>query len=78
MHWPRANTSSLRSVPSANRPHILVSGFIRDYIGKDASASLGGVYEHSNAAHHLLAMKRVGALHGGLPLAVDEQAVPPS
>ncbi|KAJ7668660.1 delta 9-fatty acid desaturase protein [Mycena polygramma] len=53
--------------------------WIVKYIGKDAtSAFFGGVYEHSNAAHNLLAMKRVGVLHGGLPLAVDEQAVPPS
>ncbi|RPD74608.1 hypothetical protein L226DRAFT_78784 [Lentinus tigrinus ALCF2SS1-7] len=35
--------------------------------GKDATAAFcGGVYEHSNAAHNLLAMMRVGVLHGGV------------
>jgi hypothetical protein len=34
-------------------------------IGKDAmTAFFGGVYNHSNAAHNLLAMKHVGVLHG--------------
>lgn len=48
-------------------------------IGKDAStAFFGGVYDHSNAAHNLLAMKRVGALHGGAPHGLEEKMVPPS
>lgn len=68
-------------------------------IGKDAStAFFGGVYEHSNAAHNvsairvylplkavltalgpkLLSMMRVGVLHGGMPQALEEKAVPPS
>ncbi|KAI0750674.1 fatty acid desaturase-domain-containing protein [Daedaleopsis nitida] len=35
--------------------------------GKDATAAFcGGVYEHSNAAHNLLAMMRVGVLLGGV------------
>jgi len=40
--------------------------FLTRYIGKDATtAFFGGVYDHSNAAHNLLAMKRVGVLDGG-------------
>ncbi|KAJ7637044.1 delta 9-fatty acid desaturase protein [Roridomyces roridus] len=53
--------------------------WIVKYIGKDATtAFFGGVYDHSNAAHNLLAMKRVGVLHNGIPLAVDDKAIPPS
>ncbi|KAJ7233751.1 delta 9-fatty acid desaturase protein [Mycena rebaudengoi] len=53
--------------------------WIIKYIGKDATtAFFGGIYDHSNAAHNLLAMKRVGVLHGGIPLAVDDRAIPPS
>jgi stearoyl-CoA desaturase (delta-9 desaturase) len=54
--------------------------FIRNYIGKDATtAFFGGVYDHSNAAHNLLAMKRVGVLHGGSPHGTDDKrAIPPS
>ncbi|KAH8830084.1 delta 9-fatty acid desaturase [Flagelloscypha sp. PMI_526] len=55
---------------------------IKKYIGKDATtAFFGGVYDHSNAAHNLLAMKRVGVLHGGYQLANPEGALgyaPPS
>ncbi|KAE9406206.1 delta 9-fatty acid desaturase, partial [Gymnopus androsaceus JB14] len=56
------------------------ANFIRSYIGKDATtAFFGGVYEHSNAAHNLLAMKRVGVLHGGIPHGLDEKRfIPPS
>ncbi|EPQ31706.1 uncharacterized protein PFL1_01039 [Pseudozyma flocculosa PF-1] len=44
-------------------------------IGKDATtAFLGGVYDHSNAAHNLLSMMRVGVLDGGYQLAKDELA----
>ncbi|KAJ1301935.1 hypothetical protein OPQ81_000774 [Rhizoctonia solani] len=47
-------------------------------IGKDATTAFwGGVYEHSNAAHNLLAMMRVGVLRGGLEIE-SEKAVPPS
>lgn len=47
-------------------------------IGKDATtAFFGGIYEHSNAAHNLLAMMRVGILHGGLELE-SGRAIPPS
>uniref|UniRef100_A0A0W0F6L9 stearoyl-CoA 9-desaturase n=1 Tax=Moniliophthora roreri TaxID=221103 RepID=A0A0W0F6L9_MONRR len=53
--------------------HLLVK-----YIGKDATtAFFGGVYGHSNAAHNLLAMKRVGILYGGHPHALDDKTVPP-
>ncbi|KAJ3505853.1 hypothetical protein NLJ89_g7193 [Agrocybe chaxingu] len=55
-------------------PHLLVK-----MIGKDATtAFFGGVYDHSNAAHNLLAMKRVGVLHGGMPHGLDDKVVPPS
>jgi len=48
-------------------------------IGRDATtAFFGGVYDHSNAAHNLLAMKRVAALRGGQPHGSEERAVPPS
>ncbi|KAG8768620.1 hypothetical protein FRC16_006971, partial [Serendipita sp. 398] len=51
---------------------------IRKNIGKDATtAFFGGVYDHSNAAHNLLAMMRVGVLRGGLELE-SEKAIPPS
>jgi len=47
-------------------------------IGRDATTAFhGGVYDHSNAAHNLLAMMRVGVLHGGLEQE-SEKAVPPS
>ncbi|KAK1227712.1 stearoyl-CoA 9-desaturase [Marasmius sp. AFHP31] len=80
---------------AANRPLVLIAGFIHDlsdfvqehpggahlinkYIGKDATtAFFGGVYDHSNAAHNLLAMKRVGILNGGHPHALDDKTVPP-
>ncbi|KAF9009129.1 delta 9-fatty acid desaturase protein [Hymenopellis radicata] len=53
---------------------------ITRFIGKDATtAFFGGVYDHSNAAHNLLAMKRVGVLHGGHPHILDiAKRVPPS
>ncbi|KAF5339629.1 hypothetical protein D9611_011512 [Ephemerocybe angulata] len=55
------------------------SHLIIKFIGKDATtAFFGGVYDHSNAAHNLLAMKRVGVLHGGMPHGLDEKVVPPS
>ncbi|TDL24626.1 delta 9-fatty acid desaturase protein [Rickenella mellea] len=48
-------------------------------IGRDATtAFFGGVYDHSNAAHNLLAMMRVGVLRGGVPHANEERAIPPS
>jgi len=49
------------------------------YIGRDATtAFFGGVYDHSNAAHNLLSMKRVGVLHGGAPHGLEDKAIPPS
>ncbi|GJE84774.1 delta 9-fatty acid desaturase protein [Phanerochaete sordida] len=50
---------------------------LETHVGRDATtAFFGGVYDHSNAAHNLLATMRVGALHGGLEQ-VSEQAIPP-
>jgi stearoyl-CoA desaturase (delta-9 desaturase) len=53
---------------------------IKKNLGKDGTtAFFGGVYDHSNAAHNLLAMMRVGVLHGGLELESEkEKATPPS
>ncbi|KAL1734718.1 hypothetical protein EV714DRAFT_244637 [Schizophyllum commune] len=55
---------------------------IRKFIGRDAStAFFGGVYDHSHAAHNLLAMKRVGILEGGVQIVNDiekERRIPPS
>ncbi|KAH9974014.1 delta9-fatty acid desaturase [Lactifluus volemus] len=54
--------------------HLLVKN-----IGKDAStAFFGGVYDHSNAAHNLLSMMRVGILQGGAPHGLEDKAIPPS
>ena len=81
---------------SAERPLVLISGFIHDVsnfmdehpggkhliakmIGKDATtAFFGGVYDHSNAAHNLLSMKRVGILDGGHPHGLDDKSIPPA
>ncbi|KAE8232346.1 hypothetical protein CF326_g2629 [Tilletia indica] len=42
-------------------------------IGKDATTAFnGGIYDHSNAAHNLLSMMRVGVLDGGYQLAKDQ------
>ncbi|KNZ46646.1 uncharacterized protein VP01_709g4 [Puccinia sorghi] len=60
-----------------NGRDLLVSGgFIHDVshfwaliktrLGEDATTAFhGGIYEHSNAAHNLLAMLRVGVIEGG-------------
>ncbi|KIY48405.1 hypothetical protein FISHEDRAFT_65714 [Fistulina hepatica ATCC 64428] len=54
--------------------HLLVR-----FIGKEATtAFFGGVYDHSNAAHNLLAMKRVGVLSGGHPHVYDDKMIPPA
>ncbi|KIK57455.1 hypothetical protein GYMLUDRAFT_46345 [Collybiopsis luxurians FD-317 M1] len=46
--------------------------------GHDMTASFfGGFYTHSNAAHNLLAMMRVGILAGGVEMPA-EHAIPPS
>ena len=55
-------------------PHLIVK-----FIGKDATtAFFGGVYDHSNAAHNLLSMMRVGVLHGGHQHGLQDKAIPPS
>jgi stearoyl-CoA desaturase (Delta-9 desaturase) len=52
---------------------------VAKFIGKDGTtAFFGGVYDHSNAAHNLLSMKRVGILHGGAPHGLDDKQIPPS
>ncbi|KAF7358997.1 Acyl-CoA desaturase [Mycena sanguinolenta] len=69
----------IHDVASFIEEHPGGAHWIVKYIGKDATtAFFGGVYDHSNAAHNLLAMKRVGVLHGGVRLAADEKAIPPA
>lgn len=52
---------------------------IAKMIGKDGTtAFFGGVYDHSNAAHNLLSMMRVGILNGGHPHGLDDKAIPPA
>ncbi|KAF8632654.1 hypothetical protein AX17_004787 [Amanita inopinata Kibby_2008] len=47
--------------------------------GKEMTASFfGGVYAHSNAAHNLLSMMRVGILEGGVETIKSPESVPPS
>lgn len=42
-------------------------------VGKDATVAFnGGLYNHSNAAHNLLSMMRVGVIDGGYQLAIDD------
>ncbi|EMD34862.1 hypothetical protein CERSUDRAFT_117063 [Gelatoporia subvermispora B] len=51
---------------------------ITKYIGRDATtAFFGGVSDHSNAAHNLLSVKRVGVLHGRAHH-LDYKAIPPA
>ncbi|CAD6926114.1 unnamed protein product [Tilletia controversa] len=46
---------------------------LKGKIGKDATTAFqGGIYDHSNAAHNLLSMMRVGVLDGGYQLAKDQ------
>ncbi|KAF5366274.1 hypothetical protein D9758_005668 [Tetrapyrgos nigripes] len=46
--------------------------------GKDMTAAFfGGIYNHSNAAHNLLSMMRIGVLAGGVEMPAD-RAIPPS
>ncbi|KAH8432749.1 acyl-CoA desaturase [Aspergillus melleus] len=48
---------------------------IKAGIGKDATAMFnGGVYYHSNAAHNLLSMMRIGVIRGGSEVEVFKQA----
>ncbi|KIJ35025.1 hypothetical protein M422DRAFT_181218 [Sphaerobolus stellatus SS14] len=48
-------------------------------IGKDMTAAFfGGIYSHSNAAHNLLAMKRVGILLGGVEHTPKEYIITPA
>lgn len=48
---------------------------IRSGIGKDATAVFnGGVYDHSNAAHNLLATMRVGVIRGGSEVEIWKKA----
>ncbi|PYH81131.1 hypothetical protein BO82DRAFT_375049 [Aspergillus uvarum CBS 121591] len=48
---------------------------IKAGIGKDATAMFnGGVYYHSNAAHNLLSMMRVGVIRGGSEVEILKQS----
>lgn len=48
---------------------------IKTAIGKDATAVFnGGVYDHSNAAHNLLATMRVSVIRGGMEVEVWKKA----
>ncbi|KAH8747641.1 hypothetical protein F5883DRAFT_509628 [Diaporthe sp. PMI_573] len=62
-----------------------VTDFIKDHpggkalissaVGKDATAIFnGGVYNHSNAAHNLLSVMRVGVLRGGCEVEIWKRA----
>ncbi|KAF8833648.1 delta 9-fatty acid desaturase protein [Paxillus ammoniavirescens] len=55
------------------------SHLLEKNVGKDVTTVFfGGLYDHSHAAHNLLAMKRVGILLGGAPHGLEERVVPPS
>ncbi|KAF9014339.1 hypothetical protein BDQ17DRAFT_1270530 [Cyathus striatus] len=54
--------------------HLIIKAIARDA----TTAFFGGVYNHSNAAHNLLAMKRVGVLKGGSPHWLEDKAIPAS
>jgi len=69
----------IHDVGSFIQEHPGGAHLIIKFVGKDATtAFFGGVYDHSNAAHNLLAMKRVGVLHGGMAHILDETRIPPS
>ncbi|KAF8202642.1 hypothetical protein K438DRAFT_1581075 [Mycena galopus ATCC 62051] len=69
----------IHDVASFIEEHPGGAHWIVKFIGKDATtAFFGGVYDHSNAAHNLLAMKRVGVLHGGIRVATDDKSIPPA
>ncbi|PFH47568.1 hypothetical protein AMATHDRAFT_6624 [Amanita thiersii Skay4041] len=54
-------------------------GHLLNNSGKDMTASFfGGIYAHSNAAHNLLSMMRVGILEGGVETIKSSESVPPS
>jgi len=58
--------------------HASAQRLLHENIGRDATtASHGGVHDHPNAAHNLLAIMKGGALHGGLEQE-SEKAIPPS
>ncbi|OLL24565.1 Acyl-CoA desaturase, partial [Neolecta irregularis DAH-3] len=47
---------------------------IKSGIGKDMTAAFnGGVYDHSNAAHNLLATMRVGVVRGGMQVEIRKR-----
>ncbi|PPR00686.1 hypothetical protein CVT24_000974 [Panaeolus cyanescens] len=65
------DVSSLVDNHPGGRHHI-----VRNF-GKDmTSAFFGGVYRHSNAAHNLLSMLRVGVLDGGVQIEPVLQTIP--
>ncbi|KDQ17917.1 hypothetical protein BOTBODRAFT_154861 [Botryobasidium botryosum FD-172 SS1] len=49
---------------------------LENNIGRDATSFFfGGVYDHSNAAHNLLSMMRVGVLHGGMEVQTEAEVL---
>ncbi|KAJ7262041.1 delta 9-fatty acid desaturase protein [Mycena rebaudengoi] len=69
----------IHDVSTFTEEHPGGARLIDKFIGNDATtAFFGGVYEHSNAAHNLLSMKRVGILYGGIAHVLDDKVVPPA
>ncbi|KAJ3574410.1 hypothetical protein NP233_g1779 [Leucocoprinus birnbaumii] len=70
----------IHDVTSFINEHPGGSAILISNVGQDATAAFfGGIYSHSNAAHNLLAMKRVGILQGGFQPGLGmDKAIPPS
>jgi len=62
------DVSSFLDHHPGGKHHLLAS------TGKEMTAAFfGGIYPHSNAAHNLLAMMRVGVLKGGTEIGQDSR-----
>ncbi|KAK0194097.1 delta 9-fatty acid desaturase protein [Armillaria mellea] len=73
----------IHDVSSFIKEHPGGSEILKQSAGKDMTpAFFGGVYDHSNAAHNLLSMLRVGVLENGVETLAEpvkpEHAIPPS
>jgi len=67
----------IHDVTSFSEHHPGGKSLLINATGKDMTSSFfGGVYSHSNAAQNLLAMKRVGILHGGVQLLGEDHHDP--